>query len=133
MTITEIITTNPKTSIILISAGVTAVSTLVTKWLTNQEHLKSLKARQKELNKKMKTAKPGEKLFEEIQSEMLQISGTMMKSQFKPMLVTIVPFLLLFTWLRGVYTPIMANGWLWYYIGGSLVFSMIYRKIFKMA
>lgn len=133
MTITEIITTNPKTSIILISAGVTAVSTLVTKWLTNQEHLKSLKARQKELNKKMKTAKPGEKLFEEIQSEMLQISATMMKSQFKPMLVTIVPFLALFAWLRGVYTPIMANSWIWYYIGGSIIFSTVYRKLFKMA
>ena len=131
--ITEIISSYPKTILVVVSATVTLVSTLVTNWLTDQEHLKSLKKRQKELNVKMKTAKPGEKLFEEIQSEMLQISGIMMKAQFKPMLVTIVPFLALFAWLRGVYTPLMGSSWIWYYIIGSLVFSTIYRKLLKMA
>ncbi|MBC8435039.1 DUF106 domain-containing protein [archaeon] len=133
MAITELITTNPKTALIVISAGITLISTLVTNWLTDQKHLKSLKVRQKELSKKMKTAKPGEKLFEELQSEMLKISGVMMKSQFKPMLVTIVPFLLLFSWLRSVYVPLMGNSWIWYYIIGSIIFSSIYRKLFKMA
>ncbi len=95
--------------------------------------MKSLKAKQKELNKQLKTAKPGDKLFKEIQSEILKISGTMMKSQFKPMFVTIVPFLILFSWLRKVYTPIMGSGWIWYYIISSIVFSTLYRKLFKMA
>jgi uncharacterized membrane protein (DUF106 family) len=108
------------------------MSTLVTKWLTNQEHLRSLKERQKQIQKDLKKCKPGDKLFEELQSEMLQITMTMMKSSFKPLLITFIPFLLLLGWIRNTYTPILPH-WLWYYIGSSLVSSLIYRKIFKMA
>ncbi len=95
--------------------------------------MRELKAKQKELNKKLKTAKPGEKLFQEIQAEIMQITGTMMKAQFKPMFVTIIPFLILFSWLRNTYEPIMSGSWIWYYIISSIVFSTIYRKVFKMA
>lgn len=129
----ELLTLYPVASIIVISALVTLFSTAVTNWLTDQDHLRSLKARQKELNKKMKTAKPGEKLFEEIQTEMLQITGVMMKAQFKPMFITLIPLLVLFAWLRNVYTPVMGTNWIWYYLGGSVIFSTVYRKIFKMA
>jgi uncharacterized membrane protein (DUF106 family) len=66
-----------------------------------------------------------------IQSEMLQITGTMMKSSFKPMLVTFIPFLLLFYWIKGIYTPILAS-WFWYYLGASLVSSLIFRKLLKI-
>lgn len=132
--ITEFMTTNPRASILIVSAIITLISTLVTGWLTDQEHLKSLKAKQKELNKKLKTCKPGEKLFQEIQSEILQISGTMMKAQFKPMMVTIVPFLILFAWLKQIYDPVFdGSGWVVWYIIGSILFSSVYRKLFKMA
>ncbi|VVB80608.1 Uncharacterised protein [uncultured archaeon] len=123
---------NAKVSIVIVSALITLVSTLITKWLTNQEHLKSLKERQKQIQKDLKNHKPGEKMFEELQSEMLQISMTMMRSSFKPMLVTLVPFVIFFGWLRGLYTPILSN-WIWYYIVSSIAFSMIYRKVFDMA
>lgn len=126
-------TANPKVSIIVFSALITLISTAVTAWLTDQEHMKEMKARQKELNKQLKTAKPGEKLFKEIQAEIMQITGTMMKAQFKPMLVTIVPFLILFAWLRNTYEPLMGGYWIAYYIVSSIVFSTIYRKVFKMA
>ena len=126
-------TANPKESLIIFSALITLISTGVTMWLTDQEHMKSLKKKQKELNKQLKTAKPGDKLFKEVQAEIMKISGTMMKSQFKPMFVTIVPFLILFSWLRGFYTPLMGSSWIWYYIVSSIVFSTIYRKVFKMA
>lgn len=122
----------PKYSIVVLSIIVTLISTLVTKWLTNQEHLKSLKERQKQIQKDLKNCKPGDKLFEELQSEMLQISMTMMKSSFKPLLITFIPFLILLSWIRNTYTPIL-SGWLWYYILSSLAASLIYRKIFKMA
>lgn len=128
----QLITQYPSYSIIIFSALITLISTLVTKWLTNQEHLKSLKVRQKQIQKDLKNHKPGEKAFEELQSEMLQITMTMMKSSFKPMLVTIIPFLLLFTWLKKTYDPILTS-WIWYYIIASIAFSLIYRKIFKMA
>ena len=120
-------------SIIVIGALVTFISTLITKWLTNQEHLKSLKARQKELQKELKGCKDDECKMKELQAEMMQIAGTMMKSSFKPMFITIIPFLLLFAWLRSIYTPIMGFGWFWWYLGASIIFSIVMRKVLKMA
>jgi len=66
---------------------------------------------------------------------MLKLTGVMMKSSFKPMFVTIIPFLLLFAWLRGIYggeDPLL-GGWIWYYLGFSVVSSIIIRKIMKVA
>lgn len=128
----EVIIQNPKMSLICISAIVTLISTIVTKYLTNQNHLRSLKERQKVIQKEIKNHKPGDKLFEELQNEMLQISMTMMKSSFKPMFITFIPFLILFYWIRGTYSELL-SGWIWYYLVSSIVFSMIYRKVFKMA
>jgi len=68
-----------------------------------------------------------------LDSEMLKMTGVMMKASFKPMFVTIIPFLLLFMWLRGIYTPVMGSSWIWYYLGFSVVSSMILRKIMKVA
>lgn len=130
--INAIITLYPIISIIIFSGIITLLSTLATLWMTNQNHLRSLKERQKQIQLDMKKCKPGEKLFDELQSEMLQISMTMMKSSFKPLLITFVPFILLFAWIRDIYTPLLPH-WIWYYIISSLVFSMIYRKVFKMA
>jgi uncharacterized membrane protein (DUF106 family) len=130
--LTSVFTSYPMYSIIVLSLIVTLISTLVTMWLTNQEHLRNLKERQKQIQKDLKKCKPGDKLFEELQSEMLQITMTMMKSSFKPLLITFIPFILLLNWIRTIYTPILP-GWIWYYIGASLVSSLAYRKIFKMA
>ncbi len=132
MDLTALITLYPAYSIIILSAVVTLVSSLVTKWMTNQVHLKSLKERQKQVQKDLKKCKPGDKLFEELQSEMLQITMTMMKSSFKPLLVTFIPFLLLLGWIKNTYTVILP-GWLWYYIISSIAFSLVYRKVLKMA
>jgi len=132
MTLTEMMMTNPKTSIIIFSVAVTLISTLVQKWLTNQEHLKSLKKRQKEIQKELKNCKDGN-IMKELNAEMLKLTGVMFKSSMKPMFVTIIPFLLLFVWLRGVYTPVMGSSWIWYYIGYSVVASIILRKILDVA
>lgn len=128
----SLITSYPLYSIIALSLVVTLISTLVTMWLTNQNHLRSLKDRQKQIQKDLKKCKPGDKLFEELQAEMIQISMTMMKSSFKPLLITFIPFLLLLNWIRAIYTPILP-GWIWYYIGASIAASLVYRKVFKMA
>jgi uncharacterized membrane protein (DUF106 family) len=132
MAITEMMTSYPKTAILIVSVIVTLISTLAHKWLTNQEHMKSLKKRQKEIQKELKGCKDECKM-KELNSEMLKMTGVMMKSSFKPMFVTIIPFLLLFGWLRGIYVPIMGNGWIGYYIGFSIVASMILRKVMKVA
>ena len=42
-------------------------------------------------------------------------------------------FFLKFAWLRGVYDPIMGGSWIWYYLGYSVVASVILRKALKVA
>ena len=130
----ELITNNPKISLIVISLFVTFLATLAHKWLTNQEHLKAMKARQKELQKDLKECQKGgdECKMKELNSEMMKIAGTMMKSSFRPMLVTMVPFLVLLYWIRAVYTPILSY-WIWWYIGASVASSIIVRKVLKVA
>ena len=132
MTITEMMIANPKTSILVFSFVLTLVSTLLHKWLTNQEHLKSLKARQKEIQKELKNCKDGS-IMQELNSEMLKLTGVMFKASMRPLFVTFVPFALLFVWLRSVYTPLMGSSWIWYYLGFSIVSSIIFRKVFKVA
>ena len=127
-----LINAQPVLSIIILSVIVTFISTILTKWLTNQEHLKSLKERQKEIQKELKTCKD-ECLIKELQAEMMSIAGTMMKSSFKPMLITFIPFLILIYWIRDVYGPLMGFSWFWWYLGTSIISSIILRKVLKMA
>ncbi len=132
MTIKELMLINPTYSIAVFSIIVTLISTLAQKWLTNQEHLKSLKKRQKEIQKELKKTKEPS-VMQELNAELLQLTGLMFKSSMKPLFVTLIPFLLLFMWLRSVYVPVMGNGWIWYYLGYSIVASIILRKVLKVA
>ena len=132
MTITEMMIANPKCSIAIFSIIVTLASTLVQKKFTDQEHLKSLKKRQKEIQAEIKKTKEPS-VMQELNAEMLKLTGVMFKSSMKPMFVTIVPFLILFTWLRSIYVPVLGGGWIWYYLGYSVLASIVLRKVLKVA
>jgi len=67
-----------------------------------------------------------------LNAEMMKLTGVMFKSSMKPMFATMIPFLILFWWLRGVYAPVLSS-WIWYYIGYSVVASIILRKVLKVA
>ncbi|NPE27125.1 DUF106 domain-containing protein [Methanococcoides sp. SA1] len=132
MAIEELMLESPKYSIAIFSIVVTLISTLAQKWLTNQEHLKSLKKRQKEIQVELKKCKD-HCVMQELNAELLQLTGLMFKSSMKPLFVTMIPFLLLFIWLRSVYVPVLGNGWIWYYLGYSIVASIVLRKVLKVA
>lgn len=132
MTFLELLQANPKTSIAIFSIIVTLLSTLTQKWLTDQKHLKKLKERQKEIQKEIRSTKEPT-VMQELNAEMAKISMTMMKSSFKPLLVTFIPFLILFKWLRGIYIPLLGNSWIWYYLGYSVLASILIRKALKVA
>jgi len=132
MALSEVIVANPRVSILVVSVIVTFVATLAHKWLTNQEHMKGLKARQKEIQKELRGCKDGCKM-KELNGEMMKLTGVMFKSSMRPMFVTIIPFLILFAYLRSVFTPVMGSSWIWYYLGFSIVASIIIRKVMKVA
>jgi len=134
MVIVEWMIAGPKYSIAVFSIIVTLISTLAQKKFTDQEHLKALKKRQKEIQKEIKKAKEPS-VMQELNTEMLQLTGVMFKKSMKPMFVTIIPFLILFTWLRGIYgaEEVLGGGWIWYYLGYSVVASIVLRKMLKVA
>ncbi len=132
MALSEVMVANPRISILVVSVIVTFVSTLAHKWLTNQEFLASLKKRQKEIQKELRGCKDG-CVMKELNAEMMKLTGVMFKSSMKPMFVTIIPFLILFAWLRNVFTPVMGSSWIWYYIGFSVVCSILLRKVLRVA
>ncbi|MCK4649996.1 DUF106 domain-containing protein [Candidatus Pacearchaeota archaeon] len=131
MALTEMMIANPKVSIAIFSIAVTLISTLVQKKFTDQEHLRSLKKRQKEIQKELKKTKEPS-LMQDLNAEMLHLTGLMFKSSMKPMFVTMIPFLILFAWLRGIYAPVLSS-WIWYYIGYSVLASIVLRKVLKVA
>ena len=129
--IKEIMSANPKLSIILVGFLVTLVMTLITKKVTDQNRMKELKEIQKKCQIKLKDSKGDMKKQQEIQKEIMACSMELMKHSFKPALYTMIPALLLITWLRGVYTEIL-SGWLWWYIGSAIISSIALRKILNV-
>jgi uncharacterized membrane protein (DUF106 family) len=56
-----------------------------------------------------------------------------MKHSFKPMIITFLPIIVFFGMIRGWYaTTEIASSWIWFYIGGSIVSSIFFRKLFKL-
>ena len=69
----------------------------------------------------------------ELNQKMMEDLPLQLKQSLKMMLITLVPIILLFSWLREVYeTTTIASTWIWWYIGFSLVFSIILGKILKL-
>lgn len=123
---------NPKLSIAAFSFFVVLISTLVQKYFTDQEHLRALKKRQKELSAEIKKSKDPS-VMQELNAELMELTMKMLKSSMKPAFITMIPFLALFTWLRGIYVPLMGSGWIWYYLGYSILISIVLRKVLKVA
>ena len=130
MTLEEIIISNPKISLVTISFLITLAMTLVTKYLTDQNKMKELKKIQKACQIKIKDNKGNLEEQKKIQKEMMACSMELMKHSFKPMVFTFIPLIFIFWWIRGIYTEtIIANVWLWWYIGTALISSIFLRKV----
>ncbi len=146
MVLKEFATSMPLLSIIVFSFFITLFFLFIYKIFTNQDELKNLREKTKELQEKIKAEKDPNKAMI-LQKEMLQLSAQQMKHNLKPMLITYIPSLLIiFVWLRGLYTdvgniiywkvdlPLFHDGagWLLSYIIFSIVFNTILRKAMKV-
>ena len=133
MAIVELIQANPKASIILIAIAVTFVSMLVTMLFTDRTKMKVIKDKQTACQALLKQHKGNTAKMMEIQKEMMACSMEQMRAGFKPMLITFIPFIVLFGIIRNVFaTTAISGSWFWYYLITALVASMILRKILKM-
>ncbi len=132
MSIIEILTLYPKTGIVAIAFLITLIMTLVTKKFTNQNRMKELKEIQKACKIKLKDAKGNLEKVNEINQQMMECSLELMKHSFKPLLITFIPLIIFFWWLKGVYTELLP-GWFWWYLGSGIGSSIVLRKVLKVA
>ena len=131
MALRELMIANPKLSVIAISILVTFIMTLVTKKLTDQNKMKELKEIQKSCQIKIKSGNLTQDEMSKINKQMMECTWELTKHSFKPTLITLIPFLVLFIWIRGIYQDTFSS-WIWWYIGTSIIFSIIFRKILKV-
>ncbi len=70
--------------------------------------MKEIKENQKRIQEEMKNHKGNQEKLMELQKEMMQDLPEQMKHSFKPMLITLIPILLIFSWANAhiAYIPI---------------------------
>jgi uncharacterized membrane protein (DUF106 family) len=133
MDINSYIIANPQISIIAFSLIVTVFITIITHFLTDKELMKRIKEKQKGLREQMKIHRDNPKKMMEINKQMMEDLPHQMKQSLKVSLVTLVPLLILFGWLKTTFAVTsIASSWIWWYIISSLIFSLALRKIFKL-
>jgi len=131
--ITNIIQNYPRTSIIILSFLVTFFITLVTTFMVDKKRMKEIREKQKRLKEEMKKFRDNPEKMMEINKQMIEDMPEQLKHSFKPMLVTIIPLIILFKWLKTAFAVTsIASSWFWWYIGASILFSMLLRKIFGL-
>jgi uncharacterized membrane protein (DUF106 family) len=133
--------------VIIISVLLTFLITLFYKFFTNQELMKALKKELKSLQKEMKTLKEDPEKFMKAQKKAMQKNLEYMKHSMKPTLITFIPLILIFGWLRfrfadagdvivwGFNIPLFGTGlgWLGTYFFSAVISSIIFRKLFKIS
>lgn len=98
---------SPVLVVLLISATVSLILSMIYKVTTNQEELKQVNKELKEMNLKFKEAQKNkdQKELMKLQSKMMEVNSKKMKSSMKPMMISfiiIIPvFVLLFPSLYG--------------------------------
>jgi len=99
----------PIMTILAVALFISIVSLLFQKYLTDQKKLKRLKADMKKLQAEArKHAKDPDKALA-ANKKMMAMQGPMMKESMRPMIWTMLPFLLLFLWLSShfAYLPLL--------------------------
>lgn len=133
MAIPELLLINPRISIILVSILASLFISVVQYFVMDKDKMRDLKAKQKALNAEMKLHKENPQKMMELQKELLGHSMESMKHSFKPMLITTIPLLLFFAFIRPIYaTSIIAGSWFWYYFVTAIASSLVFRKMFNL-
>ena len=117
----------------------TIITTLAQKYGTDQEALREMKKEQKALQEEMKKYKDHPEKFMELQKESMKFMMPMMKLGMRPIMYTGIPLILFFRWFMDFFTLLGDPkffgffNWFWFYLLGSIIFSSILRKIWKVA
>jgi len=129
--------------IAFISLALAIMSALVRKAVLDANKLKLMKEEMKEQQKILKEATKSNdtKKMQRAQEHLMKLTMENMQYSFKPMLITFIPFILIFYWSQGQYasTGTVATifnfelGWLGWYILISLISSIIINKLLNVS
>ena len=124
---------NARVSILVLSFLVTLFITIITYYMTDRKRMKELKDKQKALRVEIKKHRDNPQKMMELNKKMIEDMPEQLKHSFKPMLITMVPIIIIFAWLRSTFAlTTIAKTWFWWYVGSSIFFSIILRKVFGL-
>lgn len=102
---------NPFLAIFIVSLLLSVLITVIYKFMTDQELMKTLKADMKAMQKEMKALKEHPEKLMAAQKKVMDKNMKYMMHSMKPTLVTFIPIILIFGWLNAnfAYEPITAG------------------------
>jgi len=102
---------DPLFIVLIISAIITVLITVIYKFTTNQNLMKELKDEMKEFQKEMKELKEDPKKMMEVQKKSMKTNMKYMSHSMRSTLITFIPIILIFGWMNAniAYEPIKAN------------------------
>lgn len=123
--------------LLFISVGISLITSLLQKYTTDQETLRSIKSEQKLLSDQMKQFKEHPEKMLELQKKQMALIPKTMDITMRPALYTAIPFILLIRWFRDYFIGMDVKifgfmSWIWAYILFAILASMIFRKVFKL-
>jgi uncharacterized membrane protein (DUF106 family) len=104
-------TFHPTLALFIFAFIVALITTLAFKYFSDQKEMKRLKSEMKELRKEMKLHRSDQKKMMATQKKLLKLQGQYNKHMWKVNLYTIIPIIILFSWLNAhfAYFPIEPN------------------------
>ena len=128
---------NVTIGMLIITGIITLITTLLQKFLTDQDALKTIKEEQKIVQEEMKLAKASPEKSMALSKKSLELTMTAMPMTMRPLMYTVIPFVLFLRWFQDYFTenPVHILGfmsWFWAYLVFSIIFSSIFRKVLKV-
>lgn len=128
---------NVSLGMIIITGGIALILVLVQKYTVDQDSLRQLKKEQKLLQEEAKKYRDNPQKLLEINKQQLQFLPRTMDLTMAPVIYTAIPLLVFFRWFSDYFAANPAKvfgilGWFWAYLIFSVIFSMIFRKVFDM-
>ena len=131
--IENFIVSNPKIGVIAIAVLISLIVTLANYFLMDKRRMREIKDKQKFLQAELKKHKGNKDKEMEISQELMGHAAEMLKHSFKPMIVTMLPIIFIFGWMRKLLVDTsIAGTWFWWYLIGAIVSGIIFRKVFKL-
>jgi len=128
---------NVNIGLIIVTAILTFISTIIYKYTTDQKTLKEIKEEQKLIQEEMKKYRDHPEKMMEHQKRSMELSMKTMPLIMRPLIYTTIPLILLFRWFADFFiaNPVAIFGfmnWIIAYLIFSIIFSNIFRKMLKV-